>query len=218
MPERKKDKRRLILDAAVEVFAAQGFHRSRVSDIARRAEIADGTIYLYFKSKDDVLISVFEERMGELIEDARAFVSEAQDPRERLRRFARFHVAMAEQNRSLAAVFLVEIRLSNRFMKDYQPQRLKEYLDLIGEIVEDGQRAGVFRPDVNPIVVRRAFFGALDETAMQWILTPGSRRRYRLEPTAEEITEIFIRGLAHGAEAPTPPSPPQTAFREEVAP
>lgn len=196
MSERKKDKRRLILDAAVEVFAQKGFHRSRVSDVARRAEIADGTIYLYFKSKEDILISIFEERMGELIAAARKEVQAVADPREKLRRFARFHVQNVESNRSLAAVFLVEIRLSNRFMKDYQPQRLKEYLDLIGEIVEEGQRSGVFREDANPIVVRRAFFGALDEVAMQWILTPGSRRRYRLEPTAEEITDLFVRGLA----------------------
>ncbi len=195
MAERKKDKRRLILDAAVEVFASHGFHRSRVSDIAKKADIADGTLYLYFKSKEDVLISIFEERMAELIEASRAVIDPAPDPVEKLRRFVRFHVGSVEQNRALATVFLVEIRLSNRFMKDYEPKKLKEYLDIIGDIVTEGQQGGWFREDANPIVVRRALFGALDEVAMQWILTPGSRRKYRLGPTAEEITEIFIRGL-----------------------
>lgn len=191
--EARQDRRRSILDSAVEVFAEKGFHRSRVSDIARRAGVADGTIYLYFKSKDDVLITIFEERMEELLRDARRVVDETADQLEKLTAFARFHMGQVERNRSLASVFQVELRLSNKFMKEYHPQHLREYLDIIGEIVRDGQTKGVIRKDCNPIVVRRAFFGALDEIAMQWTLTP--HPRYRLVSTAEDISEIFIRGL-----------------------
>jgi len=191
--EARQDKRRTIINAAVEVFAERGFHRSRVSDIARKAGVADGTIYLYFKSKDDVLITIFEERMEELLREARRVVDATLDPLDKIRAFARFHMSQVEEHRALASVLQVELRLSNKFMKEYHPQRLREYLDIIGEIVREGQSKGLFRRDCNPIVVRRALFGALDEIAMQWTLTP--HPRYRLVSTAEEVSDIFIRGL-----------------------
>jgi len=193
MAEARQDKRRTIINAAVEVFAEKGFHRSRVSDIARMAGVADGTIYLYFKSKDDVLITIFEERMEELLGEARRTVDACGDAFEKIRAFARFHMSQVEEHRALASVLQVELRLSNKFMKEYHPQRLREYLDIIGEIVREGQTTGAIRKDCNPIVVRRAFFGALDEIAMQWTLTP--HPRYRLVSTAEEVSDIFIRGL-----------------------
>lgn len=189
----RRDKRKAILQAAIEVFAQKGFHRSRVADIARRAGVADGTIYLYFASKDDILITIFEEKMAELLREARKAIDAQADPREKLAAFARFHMAQVEDNRDFSAVFQVELRLSNKFMKEYVPRRLREYLDIIGDIVREGQSAGVFRQDSNPIVVRRAFFGALDEIAMQWTLTP--HPRYRLVDTAQEVSDIFIRGL-----------------------
>ena len=189
----RRDRRQNILDAAVAVFADKGFHRSRVSDIAGQAGVADGTIYLYFKSKDDLLITIFEERMEQLLRQARTAVDDVSDPMEKLCAFAQFHMGMVEENRSLSSVLQVELRLSNKFMKEYHPQRLREYLDIVGEIVREGQTKGLIRKDCNPIVVRRAFFGALDEIAMQWTLTP--HPRYRLVDTAREVSEIFIKGL-----------------------
>jgi TetR/AcrR family fatty acid metabolism transcriptional regulator len=191
--EARQDKRSSILGSAIEVFAEKGFHRSRVSDIARRAGVADGTIYLYFKSKDDILITIFEEKMEELIREARAAVNGRENPVDKLRAFAAYHMSQVEENRALSAVFQVELRLSNKFMKEYAPQRLRKYLDIVGEIVREGQERGEFRQDCNPIVVRRALFGALDEIAMQWTLTP--HPRYRLSDTGIEICDIFIRGL-----------------------
>jgi len=189
----RRDKRKAILQAAIEVFAQKGFHRSRVADIARRAGVADGTIYLYFASKDDILITIFEEKMTELLREARKAIDDVSDPRDKLQRFAEFHMSQVEENRDFSSVFQVELRLSNKFMKEYAPRRLREYLDIIGDIVREGQDHGVFRKDSNPIVVRRAFFGALDEIAMQWTLTP--HPRYRLVSTAHEVSDIFIRGL-----------------------
>ncbi len=188
-----RDKRSAILGSAIEVFAEKGFHRSRVSDIARRAGVADGTIYLYFKSKDDILITIFEEKMEQLISEARKTVAAQDRPVDKLRAFAAYHMGQVEENRALSAVFQVELRLSNKFMKEYAPQRLRKYLDIVGEIVREGQEAGEFRQECNPIVVRRALFGALDEIAMQWTLT--QRPRYGLVETGEEICDIFIRGL-----------------------
>jgi TetR/AcrR family fatty acid metabolism transcriptional regulator len=193
MAGRKTDKRRQILDAAVEVFAATGFHKSRVSDIAREAGVADGTIYLYFKSKDDVLISIFEEAMGEMIERAEAAIAGLADPLEKLARLAVHHMENVEQNKTLAKVLQVELRLSNTFMKEYQPKRLRQYMDIIGRIIEDGRAHGVIRADVDPRIVRRAMFGALDEIAMQWMLT--SNPTYSLTDSAKAVADVFVRGI-----------------------
>jgi TetR/AcrR family transcriptional regulator, fatty acid metabolism regulator protein len=189
----KRDRRRQILDAAVEVFSAAGFHKSRVSDIARTADVADGTIYLYFKSKDDILISIFEETMSEMIEGVEAAIAGHDDPFERLRRFADYHMGMVETKPRVAKVLQVELRLSNTFMKEYRPARLQQYMNIIGRLIDDGKTSGRVRQDVNTIIARRAFFGALDEIAMQWMLTPNAR--YGLRESARQVAELFVRGL-----------------------
>ncbi|HCP46487.1 MAG TPA: TetR family transcriptional regulator [Deltaproteobacteria bacterium] len=191
--QRTADKRGQILAAAVDVFASRGFHRSRVADVARAADVADGTIYLYFKSKDDILISIFEEKMASMIEGAEQVLSGVADPLEKLRQFALFHMRNVEDHRNEAKVLQVELRLSNTFMKEYNPVRLRQYMDIIGQLIEEGREAGIIRSDVNPVIVRRAFFGALDEIAMQWILTP--KARYGLKESAEQVADVFVRGL-----------------------
>lgn len=190
---RKRDKRRAILEAAVVVFARAGFHKSRVSDIAGEADVADGTIYLYFKSKDDILISIFEQTMSEMIEGVEEAIAEIEEPLDRLHRFAAYHMENVEAHPEVAKVLLVELRLSNTFMKEYKPTRLQRYMDIIGRLIAEGQERGVVRTDVNPTIIRRAFFGALDEIAMQWILTPNAR--YGLKESAEQIAGLFVRGL-----------------------
>jgi len=191
--KRKLDKRQQIIDAAVEVFARTGFHGSRVADVARQAEVADGTIYNYFKSKDDILISIFEEKMGDMIEQAEAVISGLADPLEKLFRLAVFHMDNVERHKNVAKVLQVELRLSNTFMKEYKPVRLRQYMDVIGRVIEEGIASGAIRSDVSSVIVRRAFFGALDEIAMQWILTPGAR--YGLRESAEQIARLFVRGI-----------------------
>jgi TetR/AcrR family fatty acid metabolism transcriptional regulator len=193
MSTRKADKRRQILDAAIEVFAATGFHKSRVSDIAREAGVADGTIYLYFKSKDDVLISIFEEAMGEMIESAEEAIKGLDDPLDKLTRLAIHHMENVEQNKTLAKVLQVELRLSNTFMKEYHPKRLRQYMNVIGRTIEEGQERGLIRSDVDPRIVRRAMFGALDEIAMQWMLTPNPT--YSLTVSAATVADVFVRGI-----------------------
>ena len=136
--KRKLDKRRQIIEAAVEVFASRGFHKSRVADVARAAEVADGTIYLYFKSKDDILISIFEEKMADMIEQAEAVIANLADPLEKLHRLARFHMENVERHKSVAKVLQVELRLSNTLVKEYKPVRLKQYMDIIGRVIEEG--------------------------------------------------------------------------------
>jgi TetR/AcrR family transcriptional regulator, fatty acid metabolism regulator protein len=184
-------KRDAILRAAIDVFAERGYFNAQVADVARVAGVAAGTVYLYFRSKDDLLISIFERTMREALAHGRASVADISDPCERLRRLARGHLARLGQDRKLAVVFQVELRQSTKFMERLSSSLLRDYLGLIREAIVDGQRAHIFRPALNPTMAAKALFGALDEMATNWIL---SRRRYALEPEADAVIDLFLNG------------------------
>ena len=184
-------KRDAILRAATDVFAERGFFNAQVADVARAAGVAAGTVYLYFKSKDDLLVSIFERSMREGLTKGRAAVADESDPRERLLRLARAHLARLGRDRNLAIVFQVELRQSTKFMERFSATLLRDYLGLIREAVADGQREGLFRSDVKATAMAKMLFGALDEMATNWIL---SRRRYSLEAEADTVVDVFISG------------------------
>jgi TetR/AcrR family fatty acid metabolism transcriptional regulator len=187
------DKRDLILRAAIDTFAARGFFQAQVADVARAAGVAAGTVYLYFRSKDDLLISIFERTMREAIAEGRAALEGVADPRERLARVARLHLERLGRDRDLAVVFQVELRQSTKFMERFSSTFLRDYIGMIRQAVVDGQKAGLFRQDINPTTVAKMFFGALDEMATNWIL---SRRRYALAADADAVIDLFINGVA----------------------
>jgi TetR/AcrR family transcriptional regulator, fatty acid metabolism regulator protein len=187
----KVDKRDAILRAAIRTFARSGFFGAQVADVARTAGVAAGTVYLYFRSKDDLLVSVFERSMREALEEGRQAIAGIDDPPERLRRFARVHLGRLGRDRNLAIVFQVELRQSVKFMERFSTSLFREYLSQIRAAIVDGQETGQFRRDVNPTTAAKAFFGALDEMATNWIL---SRRRYSLESHAEPIVDLFLNG------------------------
>jgi len=187
----KADKREAILRAAIDVFAERGFFNAQVADVARAAGVAAGTVYLYFKNKDDLLVSIFDRSMRDGLTHSRAQVADLRDPRERLLRLARGHLARLGQDRNLAIVFQVELRQSTKFMERFSSTLLRDYLGLIREAIADGQRAGLFRTDIRPTVAAKMLFGALDEMATNWIL---SRRRYVLENDADVVVDLFING------------------------
>ena len=184
-------KRDAILRAAIDVFAERGFFNAQVADVARAAGVAAGTVYLYFKGKDDLLVSIFERSMREGLANGRAAVADLDDPRERLLRLARAHLARLGHDRNLAIVFQVELRQSTKFMERFSATLLRDYLGLIREAVADGQRAGLFRADVKATAMAKMLFGALDEMATNWIL---SRRRYALEADADTVVDLFVNG------------------------
>ena len=184
-------KRDAILRAAIDVFADHGYFNAQVADVARAAGVAAGTVYLYFKSKDDLLVSIFERSMREGLAIGRAAVAGLDDPAERLRRLARGHLARLGADRNLAIVFQVELRQSTKFMERFSSTLLRDYLGLIREAIADGQRAGLLRADINPTAAAKMFFGALDEMATNWILT---RRRYSLEAEADPVVDLFLNG------------------------
>ena len=187
------DKREAILRAATRVFARNGYFNSKVADIARAAGVADGTVYLYFKSKEEILHSIFDRSVDEAIADARKRLKKLDDPREKLRRIALLHLERLGADRDLAVVFQVELRGSTKFMEEFSAAGFAEYLALIRTTFEEGQRAGVFRKELNAKVVAKILFGALDEMATNWII---SKRRYKLAPMADQVLDIFLNGVA----------------------
>jgi TetR/AcrR family fatty acid metabolism transcriptional regulator len=184
-------KRDAILRAATDVFAESGYFNAQVADVARAAGVAAGTVYLYFRSKDDLLVSIFERSMRDAIAEGRAMVGGVRDPRQRLRRFAALHLGRLGRDRNLAVVFQVELRQSTKFMERFSSTLLRDYLGLIRDAIADGQRAGMFRADIKATVAAKMFFGALDEMATNWIL---SRRRYSLEADADAVVDLFVNG------------------------
>lgn len=190
---RKGEKYYRIIDAATRIFAKNGFYQSRISEIASEAGVADGTIYIYFENKDDILISLFEEQMGAVIENMERQISGIDDPAEKLERFATTHLDLIENNKDMAEIIQVELRQSGQFMKEYRNERFIYYLDIIEGIIRDGQNRGIFRQDVIPKVAKRAFFGALDEVSRYWVLS--SRRQYDIRTVAKQISQFFLNGI-----------------------
>lgn len=187
------DKREAILRAAIRVFAGNGYFNSKVADIARAAGVADGTVYLYFKSKEEILHSIFDRSMEEAIAEVRKQMESISDPREKLRRIANLHLERLGDDRDLAVVFQVELRGSTKFMEEFSAAGFAEYLQLIRTTVEEGQERGVFRRELNAKIVAKILFGALDEMATNWIL---SKRRYKLAPMAEQALDIVLNGVS----------------------
>lgn len=186
------DKRAAILDAATTVFAKRGYFSAQVADVARSAGVAAGTVYLYFRSKDEILTSIFDRTMKEAIDEGRAAIDGLTDPVERLRRIARTHLARLGRDRDLAIVFQVELRQTTKFMERFSATGFRDYLAIIQRTIEDGQTAGVFRKSFDARTAAKVFFGAVDEMATNWIL---SRRRYALAGQADEIVDLLVGGL-----------------------
>ncbi len=186
------DKRDAILRAATKVFGQNGFFQSQVADVARVAGVAAGTVYLYFKSKDDLLVSIFERSMHEVIAEWRTALEGVADPAERLRRIAHLHLGRLGKDKDLAVVFQVELRQSVKFMARFSETFLQDYFKLIRSTFADGQQSGAFRKDINATTATKIFFGALDEMATNWML---SRRKYPLTAEADAVVDLFINGV-----------------------
>ncbi len=186
------DKREAILRAAIKVFARRGYFNSKVADIAGAAGIADGTVYLYFKSKDEILHSIFDRAMEEFIAEGKREIAAIESVEKRLRRIAELHLEKLGADRDLAIVFQVELRGSIKFMEEFSGGGFAEYLDIIRQTIEAGQKAGAFRKDLKAIIAAKIFYGALDEMVTNWIL---SKQSYPLKPLATEVLKVFFGGI-----------------------
>ena len=197
MRNKSNEKYYRIINAATKIFAKKGFFQAKVSEIAKEAKVADGTIYLYFENKDSILISLFEEQMKRVLNNMREEISKETDAVKKIERFALNHLKLIEQNKDMAEIIQVELRQSSKFMKEYKNEKFAEYLNLIGDIVQEGQEEGKFKKDIIPGVAKRAFFGALDEMSRFWVLS--SRKKYDIETAAKQISEYFLSGLVNDA-------------------
>ncbi len=193
LKEKDKSKHEKIIEGAIKVFARKGFYNAKVSEIAREANVADGTIYLYFKNKDDILISLFEEKMDLIIHRMEEELAKVDDPLVKIKTFVEHHLKLVKENKHLSEVIQIELRQSSKFMRRYLPVKFLNYLDLIGKIIEEGKHAGVVREDVIPAIAKRAIFGALDEMSLYWVLA--KKHKYSLEQSIEQMSNMFIDGL-----------------------
>lgn len=187
------DKHRKIIRAATKVFAKKGFFNARISDIAKEAKVADGTIYLYFNNKFDILLSVFEQEIGKLIEHVTLLLEKESSSRVKLEIFITNHLEEMKRNRYLAEVIHIELRQTSKLIREYRKNSFTEYLNIIAEIIETGQRDGTFRADIEPGIARQVVFGALDEISICW--HTDNTCPYSVEEISNQITSLFQTGL-----------------------
>lgn len=192
IPPSRLEKYQRILDAAIAVIAEKGFFGCRVSDIADRASVADGTIYLYFRSKEQILMAAIDSAFSGFLTRARAELQDISNPQERLRRLARLHLHTLGSNRALAVVFQTELRHSAKFLALFSQHQLVEYFDLIRSVIREGQGAGIFRREISDKIAANCFFGALDEMVTSWML---SEHDYSLAGAADPIVDVILQGL-----------------------
>jgi len=185
MAKRTGEKYQAIIEAAVKVIAENGYHNSQVSKIAREAGVADGTIYLYFKNKEDVLISLFQTKMGEFTVSARQELKKIQHPLEMLFKLIELHFTKLESDRNLALVLQIQLRQSDASIRSGIAGPLKEYFTIIEDVITQGKQQGFFREDAGHKLIRQMVFGTMDEVATSWVM---SQRVYKL---TEQITPVF---------------------------
>ncbi|PAV27645.1 TetR family transcriptional regulator [Virgibacillus profundi] len=181
-----------IIEAAVQVIAENGYHASQVSKIAKRAGVADGTIYLYFKNKEDILVSVFEEKMGQFIERIADSIKKRKNVNEKLLTLIEMHFSQLSEDHHLAIVTQLELRQSNSALRLQINEILKPYLTVIDDIIKEGMNENVFRDDLNLLLVRQMIFGTLDETVTNWVMKD---HKYDLAEQASQVHSLLTKGL-----------------------
>ena len=188
----KNNKYHLILEAAVTVFARQGFHQSTVAQIAKEAGVADGTIYLYFKNKDDILVQFFAYRTKQVFERFRAEVKKADNSLDKLRNLIRRHLMEFQRDRNMAVVYQVETHQNSRLAESQIREMSQMYQDLISEIVELGQQEGKIRKELYVSLVKRFILGSVDEVINTWL---HSEKAYDLVSMADPLVDLLVKGI-----------------------
>lgn len=192
--QRKQNRRLQIIDAAIKVIAEYGYHSAKMTNIAAAAGVADGTIYNYFESKEQVLICIFEEKMTDLIALAKEQLQACDHPRAKVQSFVRNHFEHLKANPELGKVFQVELRQSQKFFHGYRPKKLFEYLDLLGDAIREGQAKGIFRSNIDSMVLQWSIFGTLDELSINWVMS-AQQWPPNLDEIPNQVLEIFLLGI-----------------------
>lgn len=196
MAKKKGEKYQAIIEAAVKVISTNGYRNAPVNKIARAAGVAGGTVYLYFDSKEDMMVDVFKEFLGSFIEEIRLEMAEIKDSAKKLEKLVEAHLTKLEVNYNLAVVCLVELRQPDPMLREATGEVLRRYFQLIEEIVEEGQANGSFNPKLNKYLARQMIFGTLDEIVTSWVW----HRRPGLANQAPEVYEMILNGLTGRSE------------------
>lgn len=201
-----------ILEAAVRVFARQGFHQSTVAQVAREAGVADGTIYNYFRNKDDILIQFFAVRAAQVFARFRSAVGRGENALDKLRLLLRAHLEEFQRDPDMAVVYETETHQSHRLAEEQIRSMAKTYQDILAEIIEQGQEEGLFRRNLYTGLVKRLVLGAVQETISSWLR---SGRPYDLVSMADPLVDLLLYGIAQPASGPEGPSARGTANLKE---
>ncbi|WP_048600525.1 TetR/AcrR family transcriptional regulator [Rubeoparvulum massiliense] len=192
MEKSKQNKYDVIIDAAVRVIAESGYHKAQVSKIAKEANVADGTIYLYFKNKDDLLISMFNKKMGQFVDVIQGRIDQETTVDGKLRALIATHLEMLNRDQALAMVTQLELRQPQKEIRDELGKIVKRYQDVIAQIIAEGVETGYFRPDIDQRMARRMIFGTLDETVTAWVM---KGCKYDMRTQVEPLHQLLKFGM-----------------------
>ena len=190
--KRDKPKYKQIVDAAVIAIAENGYHQAQVSKIAKQAGVADGTIYLYFKNKEDILISVFNEEMAVFVESLQDIIENGSSSQDKLSRMIENHFKVLASDRYLATVTQLELRQSNKVLRLKINAVLKEYLKLLDQILIEGMLSGEFNQTMDVRLARQMVFGTIDEMITSWVMND---YRYDLLAQVPKVQELILNGV-----------------------
>lgn len=190
--KQKRPKYMQIIDAAVEVIAENGYHQSQVSKIAKQAGVADGTIYLYFKNKEDILISLFKEKMGQFIERMEEDIKEKATAKEKLALVILKHFSLLAGDHNLAIVTQLELRQSNLELRQKINEILKGYLNILDGILTEGIQSGEIKEGLDVRLARQMIFGTIDETVTTWVMND---QKYDLVALSNSVLELLVSGI-----------------------
>jgi TetR/AcrR family fatty acid metabolism transcriptional regulator len=191
LQKNKSEKYQIILDSAGAVFAEYGFYKATISQIAAKAGVADGTLYLYFKNKDDILYQYISYKTEIVFEKMRAAVEKGKNAEEKLRLLIRCHLEEFQNDKHMAVIFQSEAR----YLRDIQSQIKdisKMYLDLLSDIIEQGQIEGAMRQDLFVGLVKRFILGAVEGVISTWVTAEG---RYDLVSMADPLVDLYLTGV-----------------------
>jgi len=193
MPRKKQEeKRKRILDAAARVFAGKGFHNAKIKDVADEAGVAHGTVYLYFESKDELLISLFRESLSEVVKYVKAEIQKEKDAEDKLRRMISLQLELIETNPDLTALMLVEFPQTGKFLSSDCTDELAAYIGMIADILREGVAEKIFDDSVDADVVATVIYSGIQGIATRWVL---EEMTYPLKEVADKISRTFLRGI-----------------------
>lgn len=189
-----------ILNAALKTFVARGYHDTKVSEIAAHASVAEGTLYNYFASKEELLLALFDEKWGGILDDMRRKISRLDDPNDKLKVMFTTIVKLFKKDRELAEIFLIDVKQSSIFLNNYTVYRIVEFIDMIEEILEEGKRKGIYRKDLDTKVAKMAIFGAAQGIMLGWVLNESNAVQsksfaFSLPRAGLGLKDVFKHGL-----------------------